>query len=226
MTINTCHRIRSPITAARRCAMRVAGLLILVLVSSQLQAADQLEAARLDNKERVQRLQDIAINSDGWYVNLPLMQSGTASSGLQSAGYSALQKDMLAVMHDLSDDPRNAVALNRLAIIKDRVENRILANLDAGYLYAAGVYIDMLADIAPDSDKVTEYRQHVADIKAFRELSQKFDAALADNRLQTPEADCASYYLEQMRALRFVDADKIAAAESRFKASQQIALNG
>jgi len=199
---------------------------LICLCAAPLASADELEAARLDQSERIKRLQDIAINTDGWYMNMAGMQSRISRSGLQTAGYSALQKDMLEVMRDLAENPNNRLALNRLEIIKDRVENRILANLDAGYLYATGVYIDMLQDIAPDSEKVILYRQQVADIKAFNELSRKFDQALAENRLSAPEDNCASYYLQQMRQLQFADADKIAEVEARLSASQQIAFNG
>jgi hypothetical protein len=198
---------------------------MIALTATQLLAAEEIEAAKLDNSERIKRLQDIAINTDGWYMNMPGMQSGISRNGLQTAGYSALQQNMLEVMRDLAKDPNNKLALNRLEIIRDRVENRILSNLDAGYLYATGVYIDMLEDVAPDSDKIPVYKLQVADIKAFNELSRKFDQALAENRLQTPEDNCASHFLKLMQQLQYADADKIAEVESRFSASQQIALN-
>lgn len=198
----------------------------LLLGGAQLLAAEELAVAKLDNKERVKRLQDIAINTDGWYMNVPGMQSGVSGDGLQTAGYSALQKDMLEVMRELAANSDNKLALNRLQIIQDRVENRILANLDAGYVYASGVYIEMLEDIAPGSDIIADYRQQVADIKTFKELSQKFELALEDQRLQAPHNDCASYYLQQMRQLQYADAGKIAEMESRFSVTQQLAVNG
>mgnify|MGYP005841551719 CR=1 FL=1 len=200
--------------------------IMLLLCCTQLLAADELAAVKLDNQERIKRLQDITINSDGWYMNIPDIQSGSSRSGLQTAGYSVLQKDMLDVMRELAANPDNKSALNRLQLIQDRVESRILANLDAGYLYAADVYIDMLQDIVPESDKVADYRQHIADFRAFDQLSLKFDQALADSRLHVPEDDCASYYLAQMLRLRYADADKIAEVKSRLRASQQLARNG
>jgi len=212
--------------AARMFSVLAACTVMIVLNATQLLAADEIEAAKLDNSERIKRLQDITINTDGWYMNLSGMQSGISRSGLQTAGYSALQQDMLDVMRVLADDPDNKLALNRLEIIRDRVENRILSNLEAGYFYATGVYIDMLEDIAPDSDKIPSFKQQIVDNKAFNELSRKFDLALAENRLQAPEGDCASHFLKLMQQLQYVDADKIAEIESRLSASQLIALNG
>jgi len=201
-------------------------LLGLLLTSFLASAAEELAVAKLDNKERIKRLQDLSMNTEGWYMTMPTMQSGSTRTGLQTAGYSALHQDMLEAMNDLADDANKELALNRLENIRDRVENRIMANLDAGYLYAAGVYIDMLADIAPGDDEVSLFRQQVADRKAFKAFVKKFDAALADNRLQSPASDCASHYLEQMRQLQHVDAEKLTAVENRFKDRQQLAMNG
>ena len=198
----------------------------LLLISILANADEELEVAKLDNQERIKRLQDISMNTEGWYMTMPSMQSSSGRTGLQTAGYSALNEDMLEAMNDLADDASKELALNRLENIRDKVENRIMANLDAGYLYAAGVYIDMLADIAPGNDKVTLFRRQVVDRKAFKAFVEKFDAALAENRLQSPASDCASHYLEQMRQLQYLDTEKLAEAEARFKHSKQLAMNG
>jgi len=188
--------------------------------------ADDVASSSLQQSERIKRLQDIAINTDGWSMTMAGMQPGLNAGSTPVAGYSALQNEMHAVMTVLAKDQDNEEALNRQELLKDRVENRILANLDAGYLYATGVYIDMLHDIAPHSEKVILYRQQVADIKSFNELSRKFDQALAENRLSVPQSNCAQYYLQQIKRLQFVDADKVSAAEARLRTSQQLAFNG
>jgi len=202
-------------------------LLFSLLLSSYLvNAAEQPDTAKSHHKQRIQRLQDISINTTDWDITMPTVLSSKSGTGLQTNGYSALQQDLQEAKHDLAGNSSNELALNRLENIRDRVENRIMANLDAGYLYAAGVYIDMLADIAPGDDEVTLFRQQVADRKAFKAFVEKFDAALADNRLQSPASDCASHYLEQMRQLQHVDAEKLTAVENRFKHHQQLAMNG
>ncbi len=222
---NTAYQLNQP--KQRQTLLYILILLVGLLLSSFMANADEkLEAAKLDNQERIKRLSDIPMNTEGWYMTMPTMQSSSSRTGLQTAGYSALHEDMLEAMNDLADDANKELALNRLENIRDRVENRIVANLDADYLYAAGVYIDMLEDIAPRDDKITMFRQQVADRKAFKAFVEKFDAALAENRLQSPASDCASHYLEQMRQLQYSDAAKLAEAEARFKRSTQLAMNG
>jgi hypothetical protein len=222
---NTEYQLNQP--KQRRPLLYTLALLLGLLLNSFLANADEeLEVAKLDNHERIKRLQDLSMNTEGWYMTMPTMQSSSSRTGLQTAGYSALHEDMLEAMNDLADDASKELALNRLENIRDRVENRIMANLDAGYLYAAGVYIDMLEDIAPGDNEVTLFRQQVTDRKAFKAFVEKFDAALADNRLQSPASDCASHYLEQMRQLQHVDAEKLTAVENRFKHRQQLAMNG
>ncbi len=200
-------------------------LVLTMMFSGIVFAADDIVAAKLDNTERVKRLQDITINTEDWFMSMPTLQSGISKSGLQTAGYSALQKDMLDVMYELSSNPQNTMALNKLEIIRDRVENRVLANLDAGYLYAASIYLGMLKDIDPKSPKILEYQQQVDDKKAFRDLSEKFQAALDDNRVFAPEGDCASEFLQQMQALKYVDVDKLDEAISKLDARRQVAQN-
>lgn len=130
--------------------------------------------------DRVVRFQDSLATSDDWDIDVPaietellvdssaeqsFVESVRAGRALNSEAYLAMDRELRQVRRQLQQNPGNETAEQQLAEIRRALIERIEINMRFDYLYAAGVYVELLrqADGAAEtvaglSRKISEKR--------------------------------------------------------------------
>jgi len=98
-----------------------------------------------------QRFRDALDTSSDWDIAVPTLQSPSgmdaaiqSGTALDSAAYLAIDRELRGVMRRLERDPSDPETLGQLETLRERLRQRVAINLEAGFPYAAGVYIELL----------------------------------------------------------------------------------
>lgn len=141
-------------------------LIVMAVVLLLLGSSDQGQAQTSTNhdalsdhsetRQRVQRLQDLSAAGMDWNPALPQLDTTGTLGGLQTSAYRRLHAELMSLTALLNDDSRLAAGAGsadeprlpaelaqRFAALQTAIRARAEANINAGYFYAAGVYIDM-----------------------------------------------------------------------------------
>jgi hypothetical protein len=109
-----------------------------------------------ETRQRIQRLQDLSAVGMGWNPALPQLDTTGAQRGLQTSAYRLLRAELMLLTAFLADDASLTAdagsddetrlppqLAQRFSALQTTIRARAEANINAGYYYAAGVYIDM-----------------------------------------------------------------------------------
>lgn len=120
--------------------------------------------------QRIQRLQDISAATMNWNLALPVVQDSAVQQLLQTETYQRLSQELSTIkLKTLLNNTENkgapdavieehAALMQRLDQLQDEIRARIESNINAGYYYAAGVYIDLYEEAGGDRSVSKELR--------------------------------------------------------------------
>lgn len=98
-----------------------------------------------------ERFRDALDSGSDWDIAVPDLQSQRgfdaaiqAGTALESEAYLSLDRELRGIMRRLERDPADRDSLARLESLRERLRQRVGINLEAGFPYAAGVYIELL----------------------------------------------------------------------------------
>ena len=98
-----------------------------------------------------ERFRDVLGSGSDWDIAVPDLQSPRgfeaaiqAGTALNSTTYLQLDRELRSVLRRLELDPLEADSIAQLEILRERLRQRVAVNLEAGFPYAAGVYIELL----------------------------------------------------------------------------------
>lgn len=123
---------------------------------------------------RIARLKDSLKTGDEWDIGLPPHVDGAqpsfndaveAGQALDSPTYIALDRDLRDVRRVLDESPNDPRALERLAELRAVLAARIEANMNLGYLYAAGVYIALLERAGGQPAVIEDYTRRLRSLR-------------------------------------------------------------
>lgn len=171
--------------------------------------------------DRVARLLDSLGNGSDWEIGMPrvdepmgfedAVRSGEA---LESAAY----RELHGVLQDALRAPPEASEA-ALAVVRERLRNRVETNAALGYIYAAGVYIEMLELAGAPEEDIRTLTRELDQSREFEADLERFERALAESRLRTPRDDSAAFWLEQLRETPGADSERVRLAEERLRAA-------
>jgi len=112
------------------------------------------------------RLNDAVNGGIDWQIGIPelgrpgdfqtAIRTGTA---LNSAIYHELDRELRRVNRRLEFDPDDPAAQRARLALRERLRDRVSINLDAGYFYAAGVYIELLETTGVTAEEIGQLTQ-------------------------------------------------------------------
>lgn len=149
-------------TDNRFCYRLIVMAVVLLLLGSsdqgQAQAStnhDEL-SGHSETRQRIQRLQDLSAAGMDWNPALPQLDTSGGQGGMQTSAYRLLRAELMSLTAQLNDASSLASGANsadqprlpaelaqRFTALQSAIRARVEANIEAGYFYAAGVYIDM-----------------------------------------------------------------------------------
>lgn len=198
---------------------------MLCVLSLAAAAADRPALDDDPSDARVARLQDALRNGGDWDIGMPELEPAgdfeaavRDGRALDSEVYRELDGELRRLTRRLASEPGDATALDELAALRGRLRERVESNLRLDYLYAAGVYVEMLDMAGAEPVTVRDLTRRVQARRAFERAAERFDAALAESRIESPPGDNARFWLSRMRALADADSARLEAAEQRFEA--------
>jgi len=152
---------------------------------------------------RVRRLGD-AGSSEGWSLDIPSdlrVRAPEVDVPVITTPDAALNDRLLAVMTVLASDPQDVDSLTALEDIKQTVEGRIDAAIADNDPNTAAAYIGVMQELQPDRARLQEHREQLVQLRELRDLNNRFQDAIADQRLLGANADSAQGLLQQMQQL-------------------------
>lgn len=198
---------------------------MLCALSLAASAADRPALDEDPSDSRVARLQDALRHGGDWDIGMPELEpSGDFEAAvrdgraLESEIYRELDGELRRLTRRLAADPDDSTALAESAALRERLRERVESNLRLGYLYAAGVYVEMLDIAGAEPATVRDLTRRVQARRDFERAAERFDAALAESRIESPPGDNARFWLGRMRAAADADSERLAAAEQALEA--------
>lgn len=165
-------------------------LIVMAVVLLLLGSSDQGQAQASTNhdelsghseiRQRIQRLQDLSAAGMDWNPALPQLDTAGGQGGLQTSAYRLLRAELMSLTALLNDDSSllagagsvdgsrlPAELAQRFAALQTAIRARAEANINAGYFYAAGVYIDMFEQARGEPTVSRELRTLLARQRAL-----------------------------------------------------------
>ena len=130
-------------------------LFLLPAASAQQDSGSSDTGAGERDNDRIARLSDSLDNGSDWEIAMPSVGAPMSFEDAVRSGQ-ALQSDVYRELHaDLQDALRASPEESGevLSALRERLRDRVQTNAELGYIYAAGVYIEMLELAgAPDEE--------------------------------------------------------------------------
>jgi hypothetical protein len=197
-------------------------LLVLFAVVSAQQDPDSSDANSGDgDPDRITRLSDSLGNGTDWEIGMPRVDRPMAFEDAVRSGEALDSPTYLELHGDLQDALRATPEASEaaLAALRERLRERVESNAALGYIYAAGVYIEMLELAGAPEEEIRALSRRLEQRRAFEADLERFERALDASRLRAPREDSAVYWLEQMRASDGADPERVRLAEERLRAA-------
>lgn len=146
-------------------AAGVPGAVVAALISAAGFVFAQDEAPR--------RLTDAVRNDSDWQIGIPEVDNSTdfqaairAGTALRSEFYRELDRELRRINGLLDQNPEDAAARQAREALRERLRERVSINLDAGYFYAAGVYIELLKLADAPSEEIDRLKRMLIEQRA------------------------------------------------------------
>jgi len=167
------------------------------------EAASVEQASEEETARRVRRLGDSASN-EGWSLGIPSdlrVRAPEVDVTVITTPDPDLNDRLLAVMTVLASNPQDADSLTALEQIKQTVSSRIDAAIAAVDLNAAASYIGVMQELEADRPGLEAAREQLTQLRALRDLNNRFEDAIADQRLLGSGDNSARGLLQAMQDL-------------------------
>lgn len=119
--------------------------------------------------QRVERLSDSLDQGSDWVIGMPRVEEPTSfedavrsGQALNSAAYRQLHGELQDALRASPAESEDA-----LAELRERLRNRVETNAALGYIYAAGVYIEMLELAGAPEEEIRALTRELDQRRAF-----------------------------------------------------------
>ena len=218
------------VTIGKRCAhgiraVRLPVFCTLILLSVAASAQQDPDASSANpgdrDSDRIARLSDSLGNGSDWEIGMPRVDEPMGFEDAVRSGEALESAAYLELHGELQDALRASPAASEaaLAALRERLRGRVETNTSLGYVYAAGVYIEMLELAGAPEEDLRILTRELEQRREFESAVDRFDRALGESRLRVPRQDSAVYWLERMRVSQGADPERVRLAEERLRAA-------